>query len=475
LEGDLPILPPPPVGGHEHAETLQAMIREFITIHYQLACGKKTPTPWTSLATHQLILWDTQMWPARVMVRDPSKIVLNDCRKIVQLWRERQSEGGAKDTFKFKFYPVGDGIQPAIYNTQLETLPTSAVIDTPTVPPALPSPTPSEGASTPTARECPTASQPVSYPMPSEESTPAASRRPPTVDMPSSHTSLPDTFFQGRITPMGPPVPSIPTPAITPEPQTAPSDRAFTPAAEESPTMQTTPTQVLPSIPTPGITPEPRSAPTNTLVSGPQVLTAQAIGRNHGGDKEVESDPTTNKRTMTHEPESDPSTDEDGGRRRIQARLQKALEAQSPERGPEDNHEDLPPRVGRKKTKSISGKKKTKTRKTSSLPNQDNHSTNNDDNPAEEHQLPCRKKKPTRPISPHLPSDSTPIGGVAPRGRKAKKTPATQEDFSPSPSGSDEDAPEEPRYRKRGGKHPAVKRTANINPTPTVPPAVYGF
>lgn len=135
LEGDLPLLPPPPKDGLENSETLQSMIREFITIHYHLACGKTTATPWTSLTANQSILWDSNMWPEGVMVRDPSKIVLKDCQKIVQLWRARQTEVGAKKTFRFNFYLASDGVHRAMYDTT-HTPPVSLAVS-PGLPPLM--------------------------------------------------------------------------------------------------------------------------------------------------------------------------------------------------------------------------------------------------------------------------------------------------------------------------------------------------
>ena len=125
MDGHFPLLPyAPPAATQEKAEVLQVMIREFIGIHYQLACGKESSmTPWGAMAKHQSMIWDADVWPSGVTVQDPSKIVLGDCQKIVTLWRERQAQGGASYTFKFNFYLHSEGLRPAIYS-----LPAPAVL-----------------------------------------------------------------------------------------------------------------------------------------------------------------------------------------------------------------------------------------------------------------------------------------------------------------------------------------------------------
>lgn len=116
MDGQFPLLPSAPAVTHEKTELLQLMIRDFMTVHYQLACGKEfTTTPWTSIAKHQSRLWDSEMWPSGVKVKDPSKIVLRDCLNIVTLWRQRQAHGGASHTFRFNFYINSEGLQPSIY------------------------------------------------------------------------------------------------------------------------------------------------------------------------------------------------------------------------------------------------------------------------------------------------------------------------------------------------------------------------
>jgi hypothetical protein len=116
MDGELPLLPDAPAVSHEKTELLQVMIREFMALHYQLACGKElTSTPWTSIAKQQVRLWDSDMWPSGVIIQDPSKIVLGDCQNIVALWRRRQAHGGSSYTFRFNFYINSEGLQPAIY------------------------------------------------------------------------------------------------------------------------------------------------------------------------------------------------------------------------------------------------------------------------------------------------------------------------------------------------------------------------
>ena len=475
-EGNLPILPPPPVNGHEHCETLQGMIREFITIHYQLASGKVTSTPWTSLAAHQSILWDSQMWPAGVMVRDPSKIVVRDCQKIVELWRARQSEGGAKHAFRFKVYPVSDGVQPAIYNTSPDTLHTPAM-GTPTVGP-------------------PTVEQSDSTHLPSgRHSTPSALTVPAAVNPPTVQPSISND------------VPSV-MPSTPAAPANSPTGQVpISPGVMEPPnrvTLMASSTDImqLPSIPTPAITPQPVTALRKNPVpySNPPMLTAHVMGRIPGGDKEVESDPSLNRRIIGYEPESDPSTNEDADPRLgIQVRLRGALAARSLEQTSENNHEDLPPRLGRKKTKSLPRKRKATTRKEISSRNEDNSLTDNEEDMAEEHHLPQRKRKQTRPLSPHSMSDNTPVGAGRPRrqrraeltsqdahpedtpsaalnGKKRgrpqiRTTHVTEKSLSRPHSKSDNDASVGPKNQKHSGKPPAVQRTA---PTGTTPPPVGG-
>ena len=475
-EGNLPILPPPPVNGHEHCETLQGMIREFITIHYQLASGKVTSTPWTSLAAHQSILWDSQMWPAGVMVRDPSKIVVRDCQKIVELWRARQSEGGAKHAFRFKVYPVSDGVQPAIYNTSPDTLHTPAM-GTPTVGP-------------------PTVEQSDSTHLPSgRHSTPSALTVPAAVNPPTVQPSISND------------VPSV-MPSTPAAPANSPTGQVpISPGVMEPPnrvTLMDSSTDImqLPSIPTPAITPQPVTALRKNPVpySNPPMLTAHVMGRIPGGDKEVESDPSLNRRIIGYEPESDPSTNEDADPRLgIQVRLRGALAARSLDRTSENNHEDLPPRLGRKKTKSLPSKRKATTRKEISSRNEDNSLTDNEEDMAEEHHLPQRKRKQTRPLSPHSMSDNTPVGAGRPRrqrraeltsqdshpedtpsaalnGKKRgrpqiRTTHVTEKSLSRPHSKSDNDASVGPKNQKHSGKPPVVQRTA---PTGTTPPPVGG-
>ena len=119
MDGQFPLLPSAPAAANqEKAEVLQVMIREFMAVHYQLACGKESPmTPWGAIAKHQSMIWDSDVWPPGVIVQDPSKIVLGDCQKIVTLWRERQAQGGASYTFKFNFYVNSEGLRPAVYSS----------------------------------------------------------------------------------------------------------------------------------------------------------------------------------------------------------------------------------------------------------------------------------------------------------------------------------------------------------------------
>ena len=518
-EGDLPILPPPPVNGHEHCETLQGMIREFITIHYQLASGKVTSTPWTSLAAHQSILWDSQMWPAGVMVRDPSKIVVRDCQKIVELWRARQSEGGAKHAFRFKVYPVSDGVQPAIYNTSPNTLHTPAEMGTPTVgPPTVEQSDsthlPSGRHSTPSARHFPITTLPERHrPV---EVTPLGSL----IDLPvplqsisnPAIQSLPLTVPAAVNPPTVQPSISNDVPSVMPSTPAAPANSPtgqgpISPGVMEPPnrvTLMDSSTDImqLPSIPTPAITPQPVTALRKNPVpySNPPMLTAHVMGRIPGGDKEVESDPSLNRRIIGYEPESDPSTNEDADPRLgIQVRLRGALAARSLDRTSENNHEDLPPRLGRKKTKSLPSKRKATTRKEISSRNEDNSLTDNEEDMAEEHHLPQRKRKQTRPLSPHSMSDNTPVGAGRPRrqrraeltsqdshpedtpsaalnGKKRgrpqiRTTHVTEKSLSRPHSKSDNDASVGPKNQKHSGKPPAVQRTA---PTGTTPPPVGG-
>ena len=114
MDRPFPVLPNAPAEHSESAGELQLMIREFMSVHYRLACGKESTTPWSSMWKHQSTLWDSDMWPSDIMVKDPSKIVLNDCRSIVALWRQRQAEG-ASETFRFNFYIDSNGLQPSKY------------------------------------------------------------------------------------------------------------------------------------------------------------------------------------------------------------------------------------------------------------------------------------------------------------------------------------------------------------------------
>ena len=112
MDGPFPVLPDAPAEHFESAGELQLMIREFMSVHYRLACGKESTTPWSSMWKHQSTLWDSDMWPSDIIVRDPSKIVLNDCRSIVALWRQRQAKG-ASETFRFNFYINSNGLHPS--------------------------------------------------------------------------------------------------------------------------------------------------------------------------------------------------------------------------------------------------------------------------------------------------------------------------------------------------------------------------
>jgi len=118
MDGQFPLLPCALAAGHEKTDTLQLMIREFMALHYQLACGKElTTTPWRAITNHQSRLWDSNMWPSGVVVQDPSKIVLGDCWKIVTLWRHQQAQGGASHTFRSNFYIQSEGLQASVYPT----------------------------------------------------------------------------------------------------------------------------------------------------------------------------------------------------------------------------------------------------------------------------------------------------------------------------------------------------------------------
>jgi len=128
MDGPFLVLPPAPVEQSVSAGILQVMIHEFMTLHYRLACGKETTAPWGSMVQHQSSLWDSTMWPSSVMVKDPSKMLLGDCRKVVGLWRQHQAEGGASETFRFNFYIDSEGLQPSIYQNltsavQLQVIP----------------------------------------------------------------------------------------------------------------------------------------------------------------------------------------------------------------------------------------------------------------------------------------------------------------------------------------------------------------
>ena len=174
MDGPFPLLPNAPPEHSESAGVMQLMIREFVTLHYQLACGKETTTPWNSMGKHQSKLWDDDMWPSDVMVKDPSKITLPDCRKIIGLWRQRQAQSGASETFRFNFYIDSEGLQPSIYS--ITTPPTRLFLLRPSEPlytmgelnmPAATPPPSTRGISVPTAT-----SPPIVQDMPSPTATP---------------------------------------------------------------------------------------------------------------------------------------------------------------------------------------------------------------------------------------------------------------------------------------------------------------
>lgn len=116
MDGPFPLSPNAPPEHSESAGVMQLMIRKFMTLHYRLACGKETTTLWNSMGKHQSKLWGDDMWPSDVMVKDLSKIILPDCRKIIGLWRQHQAQSGATETFRFNFYIDSEGLQPSIYS-----------------------------------------------------------------------------------------------------------------------------------------------------------------------------------------------------------------------------------------------------------------------------------------------------------------------------------------------------------------------
>ncbi|EDR07823.1 uncharacterized protein LACBIDRAFT_298027 [Laccaria bicolor S238N-H82] len=117
LDGSLPVLPLVPEDRAESGDLLKSLIREFMTIHYRLASGKPlVVVPWFCLDEHRNTLWESEMWPEDVKIRDPSKLTVPCCKKILQLWRGRQQTGGASHTFRFSFFIEDKKLSPALHD-----------------------------------------------------------------------------------------------------------------------------------------------------------------------------------------------------------------------------------------------------------------------------------------------------------------------------------------------------------------------
>ncbi|EDR06209.1 uncharacterized protein LACBIDRAFT_329028 [Laccaria bicolor S238N-H82] len=117
LDGGLPVLPLAPEDRAESGDLLKSLIREFMTIHYRLASGKPSVVvPWFCLDEHRNTLWESEMWPEDVKIRDPSKLTVPCCKKILQLWRGRQQTGGASHTFLFSFFIEDKKLSPALHD-----------------------------------------------------------------------------------------------------------------------------------------------------------------------------------------------------------------------------------------------------------------------------------------------------------------------------------------------------------------------
>ena len=337
MEGSLPLLPSAPADTYENTEVLQLMIREFMAIHYQLACGKpSTSTPWTSITKHQSRLWDSDMWPSGVIVKDPSKIVLGDCRDIVSLWRERQAQGGPSHVFRFKFYINSEGLQRAkspgsTPPVEEEGIPTVSHIFPPQRAMVI-----SPGISITQQNSSPTC---------------------PFQDRLTGHTT--HTIEQGH--PIEIETPSVPqwhpieceTPLVT---------REVTP-----PVIRPGRLGVVPDMPSDN---RDQTVPTVRLTLGESG--ALPVERQVDSPEPVESDPPLrkgkerkrSKTPCTDEDTSDVST-ESGGRKNQQKTnlaLQKSLANMSLEPAHE-NEEPLPPRLEKKSRKKVRGKGKRKGKK----------------------------------------------------------------------------------------------------------------
>jgi len=117
LDGSLPLLPLATQDRAESGDLLKSLIREFLTIHYRLASGKPSVViPWFCLEEHRNRLWESEMWPEDVKIRDPSKLTVPCCKEILKLWRGQQQIGGASRTFCFSFFIEDKELSPALYD-----------------------------------------------------------------------------------------------------------------------------------------------------------------------------------------------------------------------------------------------------------------------------------------------------------------------------------------------------------------------
>ena len=317
------------------------------------------------------------MWPAGVLLKDPSKIVLKDCQQILQLWRTRQSEGGAKNTFRFRFYPDSHGVKPAIYN---EVSPLT-VSGPPNAPGGISSPMVQQSPFSHIPRDSQAATTAFEEAVLSSLTVPLPHLLPVPVVEQGQTIIQPDGMFD-----ILQPLIAIPTPAITPPsripPALLPVDGGSLPHSG-NPAVMSLQTAELPIAF--------RNRPASLLI------TSNPLERIPTRESDIESDPTTRMRNGVQQPgltcsedavESDPSTNEDGDRRySMHAWLQIALRAQSPARPAEGTCDDLPPHLGRKKTRVGRTKKKVQTSKKKSTENEDNSPADEDGSLTERHQL----------------------------------------------------------------------------------------
>ncbi|KAF9529534.1 hypothetical protein CPB83DRAFT_926291 [Crepidotus variabilis] len=185
-----PTLPLPPAAPNhglpapEKLKDAQALLRAFVTAHYQKASGRNTvKVPWNRLAANNRGFFAMEYCPPGLTLGDPSDMGIDAIREFLRFWRDRARTHSADEIFRFQTVlgSADDDLVAAPYTAQVarakrkprgrsqSTAPSRFATPEPDVLPPLP--VPPESLSTQFDKPIPTSNLPPLddlYPMPDQ-------------------------------------------------------------------------------------------------------------------------------------------------------------------------------------------------------------------------------------------------------------------------------------------------------------------